>query len=128
MKSDLNIVFNFIISQWSLTPQGFKEAIVNAALAKFTLSMIWWLTRVLVMKFPGSRTVSAVNRLLNTKPAKLVVLVLDVTLIDVFLFFAVLAMLDLRASFSFFSLWSAALFSFLLIYMLMITHADIKRY
>lgn len=128
MKSDLEIVFNFIISQWSLSPQAFKEAILSAALAKFTLSMIWWMTRFLVAKFPKSAAISAVSRVLATKPAKLVVLILDVTLIDVFLFFAVLAVRDLHLQFSYFSLWSAALFSFLFIYMLILTHADIKRY
>jgi len=128
MKSDLEIIFNFIISQWSLSPQAFKEAILSAALAKFTLSMIWWMTRFLVAKFPRSAAISAVSQVLATKPAKLVVLILDVTLIDVFVFFAVLAMRDLRLQFSYFSLWSAALFSFLFIYMLIITHADIKRY
>ncbi len=128
MKSDLVIIFNFILSQWSFTPSAFKEAIVNAALAKFLLSAIWWLTRFLVGKFPSSQALSAVNALFNTKPAKLVVLVLDVTLIDVFLFFAVVSLLDLRVQFSFFSLWSAALFSFLLVYMFIVTHADIKRY
>lgn len=128
MKSDLIIIFNFILSQWSFTPGAFKEAIVNAALAKFLLSAVWWLTRFLVGKFPANQALSAVNALFNTKPAKLVVLILDVTLIDVFLFFAVVSLLDLRVQFSFFSLWSAALFSFLLVYMFIVTHGDIKRY
>ena len=128
MKTDLAIIFNFIISQWSFTPQAFKEAIINAALAKFTLSVIWWVTRFMVHKFPKSATISVVSSMLNTRPAKLVVLVLDVTLIDVFLFFAVVSMIDLHAQFSYFSAWSTALFSFLLVYMLMITHADIKKY
>jgi hypothetical protein len=128
MKSDLGIIFNFIISQWSFTPQAFKEAIINAAIAKFTLSVIWWMVRLLVAKFPQSRTMNLVSRLLNTKPAKLVVLVLDVTLIDVFLFFAVVASIDLRNQFTYFSLWSASLFSFLFVYMLLITHNDVKRY
>ncbi|MBI4292570.1 MAG: hypothetical protein HY661_13930 [Betaproteobacteria bacterium] len=128
MKSDLAVIFNFIISQWSFTPQAFKEAIINAALAKFVLSACWWATRFMVDKFPKSATVSVISGLLNTRPAKLVVLVLDVTLIDAFLFFAVVSMLDLRAQFSYFSAWSTALFSFLLVYMLMITHADIKKY
>jgi hypothetical protein len=56
------------------------------------------------------------------------VLVLDVTLIDVFLFFACVALIDLHRGFSIFSLWTAALFSFLLAYMVMVAHADIKRY
>ncbi len=128
MKNDLGIIFNFIISQWSLSPQAFKEAIVSAALAKFTLSMIWWATRFLVGKFPRSLAVSFASRILGTKPAKLVVVILDVTLIDVFLFFSVVALRDVHLQFSFFSLWSAALFAFLFIYMLIITHADIKRY
>ncbi|MGB7540443.1 MAG: hypothetical protein WBM28_00300 [Burkholderiales bacterium] len=128
MKSDLGIIFNFIISQWSLSPQAFKEAIVSAAAAKFTLSIIWWATRFLVGKFPKSGAVSFASRMLGTKPAKLVVVVVDVTLIDVFLFFAVVATRDVHLQFSYFSLWSAALFAFLFIYMLIITHADIKRY
>ncbi len=128
MKSDLVIIFNFIISQWSFTPQAFKEAIINAALAKFVLSVCWWATRFMVHKFPGNATIGVISALLNTRPAKLLVLVLDVTLIDVFLFFAAVSLLDLRAQFSFFSAWSSALFSFLLVYMLMITHADIKKY
>ena len=128
MKSDLSIIFNFIISQWSLTPETFKNAIINAAVAKFTLSVFWWMARFLVAKFPKSAAISLLSRGLNTKPAKLVVLILDVTLIDVFLFFAVVATLDLRTQFSVFSLWSAALFLFLLIYMFIITHEDIKRY
>ena len=51
-----------------------------------------------------------------------------ITLIDVFLFLASVALLDLRTGFSMFSLWSAALFSFLLVYMVMVTHTDIKKY
>jgi hypothetical protein len=128
MKTDLGVIFNFIISQWSLSPQAFKEAIVSAALAKFTVSIIWWATRFLVGKFPKSIAVSFTSRILSTKPAKLVVVMLDVTLIDVFLFFSVVALRDVQLQFSFFSLWSAALFAFLFIYMLIITHADIKRY
>ncbi|MBI2319053.1 MAG: hypothetical protein HYY28_04645 [Betaproteobacteria bacterium] len=128
MKSDLAIIFNFIVSQWSFSPQAFRDAIINAALAKFTLSVIWWVTRFMVHKFPHSATMSILSRALNTRPAKLVVLVLDVTLIDVFLFFAVVSLLDLRTQFSYFSAWTSALFSFLLVYMLMITHADLKKY
>jgi len=128
MRSDLNIVFNFIISQWSFTPQAFKEAIINAALAKFTISVIWWITRFLMLKFPGTWLFEAVAKVLSTRPAKLVVLMLDVTLIDTFLFFAVVALLDFRNSFSIFSAWSTALFSLLFVYMVMITHADLKRY
>ena len=128
MKSDVTVLFNFILSQWSFTPAAFKEAILNAALAKFVLSMLWWMTRLLAARFPQNAALSVVNRLFRTRAAKLVVLVLDVTLIDVFLFFAVVALLDLRAQFSLFSMWSAALFSFLLVYMLMIAHRDIKQY
>jgi len=128
MVSNLTIVFNFIISQWSLTPQAFKEAVLAAAFAKCVLAVIWWTTRVIVAKFPANAAASALQGLLNTRPAKLVVLVLDITLIDVFLFFAGVALLDLRSGFSMFSLWSAALFSFLLVYMVMVTHADIKKY
>jgi hypothetical protein len=118
VRSDLNIVFNFIISQWSFTPQAFKEAIINAALAKFTISVFWWITRFMVAKFPENKGVALIARGLRAKPAKLVVLILDVTLIDAFLFFAVVALLDFRSS----------LFSSLLVYMVMITHADIKKY
>ena len=128
MYSNIVVVFNFIISQWSLTPAAFKEAVLVAALVKCVLAVIWWTTRVVVAKFPANAAASAVQGLLNTRAAKLVVLVLDITLIDVFLFFAGVALLDLRSGFSMFSLWSAALFSFLLVYMVMVTHADIKKY
>jgi hypothetical protein len=128
MYSDLIIIFNFIISQWSLTPQAFKDAVLAAALAKAVLAVIWWSTRMLVAKFPKNVALSAMQTVLNTRPAKLVVLVLDITLIDVFLFFAGVALLDLHRGFSAFSLWTAALFSFLLVYMVMVAHADIKKY
>ena len=36
--------------------------------------------------------------------------------------------LDLHRGFSVFSLWTAALFSFLLVYMVMVAHKDIKKY
>src|SRR6266700_3811849 len=101
MYSNLVMIFNFIISQWSLSPQAFKDAVLAAALAKCVLAVIWWTTRVLV---------------------------LDVTLIDVFLFFAGVALLDLHRGFSIFSLWTAALFSFLFAYMVMVAHSDIKKY
>ena len=97
MYTNLVTIFNFIISQWSLSPEAFKDAVVVAAL-------------------------------LNNRPAKMVVLVLDVTLIDVFLFFACVALLDLHRGFSIFSLWTAALFSFLLAYMVIVAHADLKKY
>jgi hypothetical protein len=128
MYSNLVIVFNFIISQWSLSPQGFKDAVLAAALAKCVLAVMWWTVRVLVAKFPANLALSAVQRLILTRPAKLVVLVLDVTLIDVFLFFAAVALVDLRSGFSVFSLWTAALFSFLFVYMVMVAHSDIKKY
>ncbi len=128
MYSNLVVVFNFIISQWSLSPQAFKEAVLAAALAKCVLAVIWWTTRVLVAKFPLNLALSNFQKLLNTRPAKLVVLVLDVTLIDVFLFFAGVALLDLHRGFSVFSLWTAALFSFLFAYMVMVAHSDIKKY
>jgi hypothetical protein len=79
-------------------------------------------------RFPENAALSTLSGMFRTRPAKLVILILDVTLIDVFLFFAVVALIDLRAQFSLFSLWSAALFSFLLVYMLMIAHRDVKQY
>ena len=128
MSSNIVVVFNFIISQWSLTPQAFKEAVLVAAFAKCVLAVIWWTTRMLAAKFPTNPTLSVFQQSLETRPAKLVVLVLDVTLIDVFLFFACVALLDLHRGFSVFSLWTAALFSFLLVYMVMVAHKDIKKY
>jgi hypothetical protein len=128
MSSNLVIIFNFIIGQWSLSPQAFKDAVLYAALAKCVLAVIWWTMRVLVVKFPSNAAVALFQEVLNTRPAKLVVLVLDITLIDVFLFFAGVALLDLHRGFSIFSLWTAALFSFLLAYMVMVAHADIKKY
>ncbi len=128
MYSNLVTIFNFIISQWSLSPAAFKDAVVIAALLKSVLAVLWWTMRMLVRKFPTSDSVSKFQALLNNRPAKLVVLVLDVTLIDVFLFFACVALLDLHRGFSIFSLWTAALFSFLLAYMVIVAHADIKKY
>jgi len=128
MSSNLTIIFNFIISQWSLSPQAFKEAIVAAALAKCVLAVAWWTARMLFAKFPLVSAVSIFHALMNTRAAKLVVLILDITLIDVFLFFAGVALLDLHRGFSMFSLWSATLFSFLFIYMIMVANADIKKY
>ena len=128
MYSNLVVIFNFIISQWSLSPQAFKDAVLYAALAKCVLAVVWWTMRVLVAKFPSNAAVSLFQELLNTRPAKLVVLVLDITLIDVFLFFACVSLLDLHRGFSIFSLWTATLFSFLLAYMVMVAHADIKKY
>src|SRR6267154_483884 len=109
MVSNITVVFNFIISQWSLTPQAFKDAVLFAALTKCVLAVIWWTTRVLVAKFPANATLSVFQGLLDTRPAKLVVL-------------------DLHRGFSIFSLWTAALFSFLLVYMVMVAHKDIKKY
>jgi len=128
MLDNLVIIFNFIISQWSLSPQAFKDAVLFAALAKCVLAVLWWTMRMLVTKFPASEAATGLEVLLNNRGAKLVVLVLDVTLIDVFLFFACVALLDLHRGFSIFSLWTAALFSFLLAYMVIVAHADIKRY
>jgi hypothetical protein len=128
MYENLVIVFNFIISQWSLSPQAFQDAVLYAALAKCVLAVLWWTMRVLVAKFPASEAASGLQILLENRVAKLVVLVLDVTLIDVFLFFAGVALLDLYRGFSIFSLWTAALFSFLLAYMVIVAHADIKKY
>jgi hypothetical protein len=128
MAENLVVIFNFIISQWSLSPQAFKDAVLYAALAKCVLAVLWWTMRVLVTKFPASEAATGLQVLLNNRGAKLVVLVLDVTLIDVFLFFACVALLDLYRGFSIFSLWTAALFSFLLAYMVIVAHADIKRY
>jgi hypothetical protein len=128
MYENLVVVFNFIISQWSLSPQGFQDAVLYAALAKCVLAVLWWTMRVLVAKFPASEAATGLQILLNNRVAKLVVLVLDVTLIDVFLFFACVALLDLHRGFSIFSLWTAALFSFLLAYMVIVAHADIKKY
>jgi hypothetical protein len=128
MYSNLVVVFNFTISQWSLSPQAFKDAVLFAALAKAVLAVLWWTMRVLVSKFPASEAAAGLQAVLSNRPAKLVVLILDVTLIDVFLFFACVALLDLHRGFSIFALWTAALFSFLLAYMVMVAHADIKRY
>jgi hypothetical protein len=128
MHSNLVIIFNFIISQWSLSPEAFKDAVLYAAFAKCIIAVLWWTVRVLVAKFPANAAISAFQEMLSTRPAKLIVLVLDITLIDVFLFFACVALLDLHRGFSIFSLWTAALFSFLLAYMVMVAHADIKKY
>ena len=128
MYENLVVIFNFIISQWSLSPQAFKDAVLYAALAKCVLAILWWTMRMLVTRFPASEAATGLQALLNNRVAKLIVLVLDVTLIDVFLFFACVALLDLHRGFSIFSLWTAALFSFLLAYMVIVAHADIKRY
>jgi hypothetical protein len=128
MYTNLVIVFNFILSQWSLSPQAFKDAVLYAALAKCVLAVLWWTMRVLIAKFPASEAASGLQVLLNNRGTKLLILVLDVTLIDVFLFFAGVALIDLYHGFTIFSLWTAALFSFLLAYMVIVAHADIKRY
>src|SRR5881396_329520 len=116
MYSNIVVVFSFVLSQWSLTPQAFKEAVLAAALAKCVLAVIWWTTRMLVSKFPANPARSAWQKILETRPAKLVVLILDITL------------LDLSQSLSVFSRWSAMLFAFVLVYMVMVAHKDIKRY
>lgn len=128
MYGDLVIVFNFLISQWSLSPRAFKDAVLYAALAKCILAVAWWTVRVLAAKFPTNAVMSVFQAALQTRPAKLTVLVLDITLIDVFLFFAVVATLDLYRGFSIFSLWTATLFLFLLVYMVIVAHSDIKKY
>src|SRR2546425_438374 len=74
MYTNLVIVFNFIISQWSLSPQAFKDAVLAAAFAKCVLALVWWTTRVLVAKFPLNPALASFQKLLNTRPAKLVVL------------------------------------------------------
>src|SRR2546427_9755275 len=79
MSSNIVVVFNFILSQWSLTPQAFKEAVLAAALAKCGLAVIWWTTRMLVAKFPANAALSACPKLLDTRPAKLVALILAMT-------------------------------------------------
>ena len=53
MFANLVVVFNFIISQWSLSPQAFKDAVLYAALAKCVLAVLWWTMRMLVAKFPA---------------------------------------------------------------------------
>ncbi|HVQ62598.1 MAG TPA: hypothetical protein VMS53_10970 [Burkholderiales bacterium] len=128
MYSNLVVIFNFIISQWSLSPEAFKDAVLIAALLKSVLAILWWTMRMLVRKFPASGGVSQFQVMLNNRVAKMLVLLLDITLIDVFLFFACVALLDLSRGFSIFSLWTAALFSFLLAYMVIVAHSDIKRY
>src|SRR5437773_2841053 len=40
MYSNIVVVFNFILSQWSLTPQAFNEAVLAAAFAKCVLAVI----------------------------------------------------------------------------------------
>ena len=51
MYSDTVVVFNYLISQWSLTPAAFKEAVLAAALVKCVLAVIWWTTRVVVAAY-----------------------------------------------------------------------------
>src|SRR5437879_11786880 len=94
MYSNIVVVFNFILSQWSLTPQAFKDAVLAAALAKCVLAVIWWTTRMLVAKFPANPTLSACQKVLDTRPAKLVVLILDLKMIDVIPLCPDLALLD----------------------------------
>ena len=66
MYSNMVVVFNFIISHWSLTPQAFKEAVLVAALAKCVLAVLWWTTRMLVAKFPANATLSAASLAAST--------------------------------------------------------------
>jgi hypothetical protein len=128
MLGDLEYILKFIVSQWSFTPESFKQTLVNAAMAKIAFSFCWWIARLWGSKFPQDKVPALVNAFFNTKPVKLVTLVLDFTLIDVFLFLSVVAVKDLRVQFSYFSLWAAALFCFLVVYMLLITHRDLKSY
>src|SRR5258708_10282999 len=72
MVSNIIIIFNFIISQWSLTPQAFKEAVLAAALAKCVLAVIWWTTRMLIGEFPAHATLSVFQDLLHTPAAQIV--------------------------------------------------------
>src|SRR3989440_11284647 len=78
MYSNIVVVFNFILSQWSLTPQAFKEAVLAAALAKCVLAVMWWTTRMLVAKFPANPALSPCQSLLETQPTKRIVLVLHI--------------------------------------------------
>src|SRR5260221_2129040 len=50
MVSNITVIFNFIISQWSLTPQAFKDAVLFAALTKCVLAVICGATLMLVTK------------------------------------------------------------------------------
>src|SRR5258708_26722058 len=59
MVSNITIIFNFIISQWSLTPQAFKEAVLPPALAKCVLAGIWWATRLPIAEISADAAVSA---------------------------------------------------------------------
>jgi hypothetical protein len=65
MAENLVVIFNFIISQWSLSPQAFKDAVLYAALAKCVLAVLWWTMRVLVAKFPASEAATGLQVLLN---------------------------------------------------------------
>ena len=128
MLNNLEYILKFIIGQWSFTPETFKETLVSAAMAKIGISVIWWIARLWGSKFPRNQVPALVNAFFKTKPMKLITLILDFTLIDVFLFFSFVALKDLRMQFSQFSLWAATLFCFLTAYMLMITNRDLKGY
>jgi hypothetical protein len=128
MLNNLEYIFRFIISQWSLTPEAFKEMLLSAAMAKIIISVCWWVARLWGSHFPRDKVPALLIAFFHTKPVKLVILVLDFTLMDVFLFFSVVALKDLRVQFSMFSLWASALFCFLVVYMVIITHKNLKRY
>src|SRR5260221_10985531 len=81
MVSDITIIFNFIISQWTLTPQAFKDAVLFAALTKCVLAVISGTTRLLVAKVTPNPTLSGFQGLLEAPPAKLGGAGLDITLI-----------------------------------------------
>ena len=87
MLNNLEYILKFIISQWNLTPEAFKEMLVSAAMAKIIISACWWIARLWGSRFPREKVPALLNAFFNTKPVKLVTLVLDFTLIDVFLFF-----------------------------------------
>src|SRR6266704_1737400 len=53
MYYNIVVVFNFIISRWSLRPQAFKEAVLAAALANWVLAVICWMTRHARLQFVG---------------------------------------------------------------------------
>ena len=128
MLNNLEYILKFVIAQWSFTPEAFKETLVNAAIAKITISVCWWIARMWGSKFPRDKVPALVNAFFSTKPVKLVTLILDFTLIDAFLFFSIVTLKDLRVQFSYFSLWAAALFCFLVVYMFIVTNKDLKGY
>lgn len=128
MLNNLEYILKFIVSQWSFTPETFKETLLSAAIAKIIISVCWWIARVWASRFPHDKVPGLVNAFFKTKPMKLVTLVLDFTLLDVFLFLSVVALRDLRLQFSYFSLWAATLFCFLVVYMVIVTNKDLNAY